>query len=467
MDNKKEQLYARYRQIVEEEAKNRSSVGIAFSQSEEKANEVFVKIRNEVQNDPSINLFRNLLKIKSVLEATRIYNVIAKMPKGILHHTHLPATMSKELFMELTHGDNVYYNRAKGVLKIGTESMNLGKEGFTRLNALRDEEGKEKVDLEVRALVTFTKESFDKRDVDVIFASFSTPFVAMGDVIYYKPNFSRLLDDVVESLIRDGFQGGELRHVFGLVVKEDYTKASLDEELDIIAKEQERIALKYPGFALSFIATSLKILDRQHFLDMAHMYARSLEKYPGLVSAYDMVHFESTRMLDEYIDDILDLQSKYKDFKVLLHAGETYSHSNNNMIIAVLLGSKRIGHGVTALRSTTKLNLLRDHDVCIEVNPFSNYLLGYVRDLKWHPAKQLINHGVPFTLNSDDNMLWDVEVGSFDFMLAALYWDFDLRDLKWCILNSFKYASIDAGRVQKAREVFETNWNMFIEHMNA
>ena len=56
----------------------------------------------------------------------------------------------------------------------------------------------------------------------------------------------------------------------------------------------------------------------------------------------------------------------------------------------MLLGTKRIGHGLTVTRNQIIMDLVKQQDICVEVNPLSNYLLGYCRDLHHHPGKILI-----------------------------------------------------------------------------
>ena len=60
-------------------------------------------------------------------------------------------------------------------------------------------------------------------------------------------------------------------------------------------------------------------------------------------------------------------------------------------------------------------------------------MLGYVRDLENHPAKILIQSGVKITISPDDYIIFGELGTTMDFMLSVLYFQFDLRDLKWCL----------------------------------
>ena len=50
--------------------------------------------------------------------------------------------------------------------------------------------------------------------------------------------------------------------------------------------------------------------------------------------------------IDAFLDQIMEAKIKLGDrFDVYMHAGESYQRSNTELHDAILLGSKRIGHG--------------------------------------------------------------------------------------------------------------------------
>merc|ERR1711879_421542 len=101
---------------------------------------------------------------------------------------------------------------------------------------------------------------------------------------------------------------------------------------------------------------------------------------------------------------------------VTFHAGEGYGATGERMPVAeyngalyvreaVAGGAKRIGHGVEAARSEETMKMLRERDVCLEVCPYSNWLLAMT---PWedagppHPLPELLANGVPCCLAADD-----------------------------------------------------------------
>lgn len=50
--------------------------------------------------------------------------------------------------------------------------------------------------------------------------------------------------------------------------------------------------------------------------------------------------------IDDFLEQILEVKMKLGDrFQLYLHAGESYQRTNTELYDAILLGTKRIGHG--------------------------------------------------------------------------------------------------------------------------
>ena len=82
------------------------------------------------------------------------------------------------------------------------------------------------------------------------------------------------------------------------------------------------------------------------------------------------------------------------------HGGEGAGADHVRETIEMLLPD-RICHGVRALEDDTVVDLLREEDVCLDMAPISNTLLGVVPDLQRHPLPVLARRGVPVTVNTD------------------------------------------------------------------
>ena len=66
-----------------------------------------------------------------------------------------------------------------------------------------------------------------------------------------------------------------------------------------------------------------------------------------LIAGFDMVQEEDiSAPIQDFSKLILDAREKSgSEFPVILHAGETTKRFSENLIDAIILGTKRIGHG--------------------------------------------------------------------------------------------------------------------------
>ena len=148
--------------------------------------------------------------------------------------------------------------------------------------------------------------------------------------------------------------------------------------------------------------------------------------------------------------------------QLYLHAGESYSTCNKEMYDAVLLGSKRIGHGFALAKSKNLIQMVKENNVCIECCPVSNRILGYCSDLRCHPTRGLLAQGVKVSISPDDQGFWDAKGVTLDYVLAYLAWGLDLADMKALCMNSLEFASISEEEKESIREFFDYKWYKFL-----
>ena len=93
----------------------------------------------------------------------------------------------------------------------------------------------------------------------------------------------------------------------------------------------------------------------------------------------------------------------------LMHAGEVGGPDKIREAVE-LLGVERIGHGIAAMHDPSLMDLLAHRRVALEICPGSNLLTGAlarqlnspVATIAHHPLPQLLRHGIPVTLSTDD-----------------------------------------------------------------
>jgi len=121
-----------------------------------------------------------------------------------------------------------------------------------------------------------------------------------------------------------------------------------------------------------------------------------------------------------FLDTLRRLRTTYGDVGLSLHAGESAS-PDRAIHDTLLLGAKRIGHGINLLGDPETLLLMRHGDYLIESCLVSNHLLGYVPDLSKHPFPEYLRLGIPVSLNTDDRGAWDSNMVDEYFLAVTLF----------------------------------------------
>lgn len=106
-------------------------------------------------------------------------------------------------------------------------------------------------------------------------------------------------------------------------------------------------------------------------------------------------------------------------------------------------------------------------DICVEVCPLSNMVLGYTLDLRSHPIRALIHQGLQVSISPDDPCYFNYKGVTLDYTYVTLAWELDIRDLKKLSLNGIRYSSIsDKHKEHLENEVFPKKWAEFITFVN-
>jgi adenosine deaminase len=104
------------------------------------------------------------------------------------------------------------------------------------------------------------------------------------------------------------------------------------------------------------------------------------------------------------------------------HAGESSGPAGVRQAID-LLGAERIDHGVRAVEDPTLVAELARRSIPLDICPTSNVVLGIVPDVAHHPVDHLRRQGVRISLNTDDPLLYEVDVaGEYDTCARTFGW---------------------------------------------
>lgn len=125
-------------------------------------------------------------------------------------------------------------------------------------------------------------------------------------------------------------------------------------------------------------------------------------------------------------------------FKLVAHAGEEGPPEYVWEALDVL-GVDRIDHGNRALEDEVLIARLRKDRVPLTVCPLSNLKLAVVDSLSRHPLRQMLEHGLLVTINSDDPAYFGGYINE-NFVQAAQALDLTETELAILAENSFDAA---------------------------
>lgn len=237
----------------------------------------------------------------------------------------------------------------------------------------------------------------------------------------------------------------EFRHIFGCLFGDDHDFISIEEEVAIFERVQKALQERFPMFQIKIIDCGLKVVGIEHARGQIAKFEQ-VQKLTNMCVGFDLVCEEDMfPTTDEYIELIYDAQNRLgkENFNLFLHAGESDNRSNAALYDAILLGCKRIGHGFALIKHPVLIDMVKANNICLEICPVSNDILGYQHDMRTHPVRHLLTKGVKCSINPDDNGFFNSPGVTLDFVEAYMSWDLDLSDLKSLAINSLEFASID------------------------
>lgn len=476
---RQEQDYLQQRSdLIKRNELRRFDSDVVLNAEEQKLNGQLISLRKEMTDrylkaayfPPSEPFFKS----KEKIEETTLYKLFRMMPKGGIQHLHSGAGVDFRWLIKRAQtapdcyvywgGKNAEY--VKGQLHFYKKSE--VPEGFIPTSEALSTEKSREVLLK---LLTLDQETVT--DSTNIWVEFENIFSRINGFFHYQPMFKEYLRSVVDTLAVDGVQHTEIRMIFyGGLYDLDHSNESgyyngeaMAELLNELIAEVKEVR---PDFSMKFIYTHLRFLSKEAvFSELVNAY-KLRKKYPDLIRGFDLVANEdngnSTLYFLENWERMDSLQQVYGvDMPLYLHDGESDWASVENLYDAYLLNSRRIGHGFNLMHFPALMEDIKAADICIEVSPLSNQILGYIEDLRLHPASYLLKNGVQISINSDDPGIFDYNGLSYDFWSICLAWELDLKAIKKLAMNSLIYSSLSEQEKKVALAQWQKKWDQFVE----
>ncbi|KAI4159016.1 MAG: hypothetical protein L6R39_000441 [Caloplaca ligustica] len=430
---------------------------------------------------------------KQRLEQSKTYQILKKMPKGALLHAHLDAMIdphflvdqvltTEGMVMQASQGlhtaeareqasvtfeySNSLDSSAPSIwsdsyqaghlvpVTVAAESFPGGLEGF-------------KAWLVSRATIT-PEESLDHHHgIDAIWQKFGSCFPVLGSIFRYEPIFRASIQRLFRQLRADGLQWADLRMAF--VAKfwkkgHDEPDAGQEALFQAFGEELAKFQTTEEGngwWGCRFIWTTLRMYGKREMVDHMKQCIAIKKAYPHLIAGYDVVGQEDKgRTLADLTPELFWFKKKCMEEGInipfFFHAGECLGdgdETDQNLFDAILLGTRRIGHGFSLYKHPLLIELVKQKKILIEACPISNEVLRLTSSIKAHPLPALLARGVSVALCNDDPAILGVGSNGLthDFWQALQGWDnLGLEGLGSLAEDSVRYATFEPDQDNKA-----------------
>ncbi|HSD67491.1 MAG TPA: hypothetical protein VLF95_12355, partial [Vicinamibacteria bacterium] len=369
---------ARERLVGQERARRLSST-LVLSAEEEAASLRLAELRKAEEERvgtyfPPAHSFL-LDRTKGLIDESPLLEVMRRLPKGAILHLHGAAGGDfRWLVSHATYRPDCYVfageagPAVRGTLRFFPKAPGGDWRAVVGLRSAAPDP--RAFDEELYRSITLGEEDREAPDVWEEFGNcFRRAWGLFDDAEIRKGHWGRMLD----RLIDENVQYVEFR---GWPVDEAVVREA---------------RLRDPEFAVKFIPAIRRSADRDGARGVLERALAERERDSSRVAGFDLVEEEDrTHGTLFFAEEILaarrEAARRGLTLPLFLHSGETSRASSENLYDALLLGARRIGHGLALVRHPLLMEMAQERGVAIEVCPISNQVLGYVGDLRAHPA---------------------------------------------------------------------------------
>lgn len=210
--------------------------------------------------------------------------------------------------------------------------------------------------------------------------------------------------------------------------------------LDGLLRAKERAESQF-DMAIGVIAITSRGLGAESCVKTVDWAIRH-RKY---IQAVDLADGELLYPMNDFAKPIL--KAKDAGLKVTIHSGEDTPASAVWDTIQTFQPD-RIGHGIHSIEDMKVVELIKERNITLEVNPWSNYLTNSVRTIEEHPLKKLFDLGVRVTINSDDPEVLETNVNN-EYRIAHEILGMSMADIAACNRFAFDSSFIEESVKQR------------------
>ncbi|ETN46785.1 uncharacterized protein HMPREF1541_00974 [Cyphellophora europaea CBS 101466] len=428
------------------------------------------------------------------MEATDVWKCIEGMPKGALLHAHLDAMidigwlvdqglaerglclvaaqgLSSKERRESDYVEVRYYpeDEVKQLARKGDEG-NIWSERYVAGTPLPireaqrmfpDSETTFKKWVVSRCTVTAEESLMHHHGLDAVWRKFQRCFVTIGQFLFYEPIFRRAMQRLLGQLAADGIMYVDFRVAFKFPWRGEKRQkddggnyegffTAFGEEIEKFKKSEHVRSFK----GARMIWTVVRRSDTREIAESMKECVRIKKKFPRLLCGFDFVAQEDKgRTLADLTPLVFWFRKQCMeagvDIPFFFHAGECLGDgdsTDNNLFDAILLGTRRIGHGYSLYKHPLLIDMVKEKKILIESCPVSNEILRLSSSILGHSLPALLSRGVSVSLNNDDPaILGHGKNGlSHDFWQSYMAFEnMGLEGLGTMAENSLKWCAVE------------------------
>ncbi|XP_015127297.1 adenosine deaminase 2 [Diachasma alloeum] len=417
---------------------------------------------------------KNFLKDLGEIEQSEVFKIIKKLPKGAVLHAHDTAFVHWEFVYNITFRENLYICDRDEELSLQFFQTPLNTCDWKLLSDLRkDPAVADSLNERIRRKMTMLVENPDEKypDIDAAWAKFMDIFMFITPMLTYRPVWQDHYYQGLKELYEDNVLYLELRSTLPALYELDGREYKPLEVVGIYKNVTARFKEDYPDFiGAKIIYAPLRMMSETEIGNFINEAVEMKRTYPHFFAGFDLVGQEDKgKTLKSYADK---LNAGKNEINYFFHAGETNwygTSTDDNLIDAVLLNTKRIGHGYAIVKHPKVLDYIKKNKIAIEICPISNQVLGLVKDLRNHLASALFADDVPVVVSNDDPGLFGSRALSYDFyeaFMGMMSKNADIRALKQLAMNSLIYSSLSQDEQFHAFNIWQGRWDRFINELN-
>lgn len=380
------------------------------------------------------------------MEKTDLWRIVQKMPKGSLLHAHMDAMFDVDFLIDQafsTPGIHAFapkalltpkdYEEGEIVFQYSSrpiqESENkpaMWSESYEPSSFISIQKAASSFPdggeagfrdwLRSRCILTPNHSYFHHHGVDAIWAIFERTFPIVNSMLNYEPILRRCLQRLFAQLAADGIRYVDFRVAFAFEYRRENTDLPEDGYIEfcrVFQDELERFKQTEQGnqfYGSRIIWTTVRRFSNADIVASMKQSIETKKAFPELICGFDLVGQEDQgRPLVDLVPVLVWFRKRCAeeavDIPFFFHAGECLGDGNetdHNLFDAILLGTRRIGHGFSLYKHPLLIDLVKDRKILIECCPISNEVLRLTSSIKSHPLPALLSRGVSVSLCNDD-----------------------------------------------------------------